>query len=172
LGLRRHPTAERLASGYEWKFWYKFERCSGCSADSCLRHRWWIGSSASTLHVWKLVAQRCDVSRGKPGRHGGHEGMIHTCSSAVRQQVTRSRSRWRAQQSGNADFVTYWDLDGDGFEIGHNRTYESNDVISIGIGRAANCYALPQDRSQLIAAGRQWFEKPERISSPSSRTYL
>ena len=57
-----------------------------------------VGALRATLHVRKLVAQRCDAAFAEARGDRAHEPMLHAGTGAVREYVARARARRRDQQ--------------------------------------------------------------------------
>src|SRR5262249_13697009 len=84
-----------------------------------------IWSPAAAVHVGKLVAQSGDTSQSKPPRDICHEGMIHSRSGAVRQQVASPCACCRLEQAGNANGVVNFNTD----RIGSSRSHRLIRII-------------------------------------------
>ena len=64
----------------------------------CMTQRGWIRPARAPLHVGKLVAQRGDAQHTQLGGHGAHEGVVHTGTGAMGEDVTGARRRRQVQQ--------------------------------------------------------------------------
>ena len=109
LGLRRHPPAERLATGKEWNTGeLPIGFLDGC-ANGRVRDRRRIRSPGTVLHVGELEAQRRDAAGGEFPGGSGHESVGHSGASAVRQNQAGPRRIRTVQKPGDKLGLAYLD---------------------------------------------------------------
>ena len=86
-----HAAAHRLAAGYEGQAWGGLLRGMHGGGYGRGKHRRAIGSATPLLHVWELVAKRCDPRGGKFPNQRFQKWMGHarTGSMGKHQQPAR-----------------------------------------------------------------------------------
>ena len=92
LGLRRHASAERLASGEKRHVLQSPRRLDDSRPHGGLRERRRIRPLQAFLHVRKLEAHSRDPAFSEFPRERRHERMVHSGTGAVRENVGGQRA--------------------------------------------------------------------------------
>src|SRR5262245_32851473 len=102
LGLRRHATAEGLASGEKRHRRGNLRRCLDSRTHRGIAPIGWVDTPRFAFHVWKLVAQRRDAERAELVRDALEKRVAHAGAGTMPKDQASRRTHGQLEKSGDA----------------------------------------------------------------------